>query len=129
KGSPGTHGGPAGDLMVRVTVAPHPVFGRKGDDLTLVLPVTYAEAALGANVTVPTLEGTVTLKVAPGTRSGRTLRVKGKGVPRKTGPGDLLVTVEVDVPKEMSPEERAALEAYAAVAQHDPREHLREVRL
>jgi molecular chaperone DnaJ len=129
KGSPGTHGGPPGDLFVRVGVTPHPVFGRKADHLTLTLPVTYAEAALGANVTVPTLDGTVTLKVPAGTRSGRTFRVKGKGVPLKPTPGDLLVTVEVDVPKDMTPEERAALEAYAAVARHDPREHLKEVRL
>ena len=129
KGSPGERGGPAGDLLVRVSVAAHPVFGRKGDHLTLTVPVTYAEAALGANVVVPTVDGTVTLKVPAGTSSGRTFRVKGKGVPVKGGAGDLLVTVEVDVPKDLTPEQRAALEAYASIAPRDPREHLKEVRL
>jgi molecular chaperone DnaJ len=129
KGSPGDRGGPAGDLLVKVSVTPHPVFGRKGDHLTLVVPVTYAEAALGADVSVPTIDGAVTLRIPAGTRSGRTFRVKGKGVPAKNGAGDLLVTVEVDVPQAMTPEERAALEAYAAVAQTDPRGHLKEVTL
>ena len=129
KGGPGERGGPSGDLLVKVTVAPHPVFGRKGNHLTLVVPVTYAEAALGANVSVPTIDGAVTLRVPAGTTSGRTFRVKGKGVPLKAGAGDLLVSVEVDVPKQMSDEERAALEAYAAIAQHDVRQHLREVQL
>ena len=124
KGSPGH---PPGDLLVKVTVTPHEVFGRKGPHLTLTLPVTYSEAALGANVPVPTPDGSVTLRVPAGTTSGRTFRVKGQGVAAKGG--DLLVTVEVAVPKEMSPEERAALEAYAKVAQTDPRAHLKEVKL
>jgi molecular chaperone DnaJ len=126
KGSAGDRGGPSGDLLVRVTVQPHPVFGRKDSHLTLTVPVSYAEAALGANVSIPTIDGAVTLKVPAGTKSGRTFRVKGKGVPLKV-PGDLLVTVEVDVPKDMSPEARAALEAYASVATHDLRHHLKEV--
>jgi molecular chaperone DnaJ len=129
KGSPGERGGPAGDLFVRVAVTGHPVFGRKGDHVTLTVPVTYAEAVLGTNVAVPTPEGQVTLKVPAGTRSGRTFRVKGKGFPTKGGHGDLLVTVEVDVPKGLSDEARAALEAYAEVAADDPRAHLREVSL
>ena len=128
KGSPGDRGGPAGDLLVRVSVKPHPVYGRKDQHLTLTVPVSYAEAALGANVSIPTIDGAVTLKVPAGTKSGRTFRVKGKGVPLKV-PGDLLVTVEVDVPKDLTPEHRSALEAYAAVANHDLREHLREVHL
>jgi molecular chaperone DnaJ len=127
KGSPGERGAPAGDLLVAVTVTPHPVFGRKGAHLTLQLPITYAEAALGANVSVPTPNGPVTLKVPAGTTSGRTFRVKGQGVAAKNG--DLLVTVEVAVPKEMSAEERAALETYAAVAHTDPRAHLKAVTL
>jgi molecular chaperone DnaJ len=129
KGSPGERGGPAGDLFVRVAVTGHPVFGRKGDHVTLTVPVTYAEAVLGTNVAVPTPEGQVTLKVPAGTRSGRTFRVKGKGFPTKGGHGDLLVTVEVDVPKGLSDEARAALEAYAEVAADEPRAHLREVSL
>ncbi|MCU1594770.1 MAG: chaperone protein DnaJ [Frankiales bacterium] len=128
KGGAGERGAPAGDLLVRVSVASHPVFGRKGDHLTLVVPITYAEAALGANISVPTIDGPVTLRVPPGTASGKTFRVKGKGVPLKT-PGDLLVTVEVDVPKELTVEERQALEAYAAIAQPHLRDHLKEVRL
>jgi molecular chaperone DnaJ len=113
KGSPGS---PPGDLFVRVHVTPHPVFGRKGDNLTVTVPVTFAEAALGGAVPVPTVDGHVTLKVPPGTASGKTFRVKGKGVASKKGTGDLLATVEVQVPSSMTDEERAALEAYAAVA-------------
>ena len=116
KGSPGGPGAPPGDLFVRVTVTPHPVFGRKGDNLTVTVPVSFPEAALGAQVAVPTPDGSVTLKVPPGTASGRTFRVKGRGVHGKKATGDLLVTVEVSVPTSLSEEERAALEAYAAVA-------------
>jgi molecular chaperone DnaJ len=113
-----------------VHVTPHPVFGRKGDNLTITVPVTYPEAALGANISVPTLDAPVTLKVPAGTTTGRTFRVRGRGVPRKTGtPGDLLVTVEVAVPQNLSAEAREALQAYAKAAPHDPREHLREVTL
>jgi molecular chaperone DnaJ len=128
RGAPGDRGAPAGDLLVLAHVTSHPVFGRKGDNLTITVPVTYPEAALGANISVPTLDGTVTLKIPAGTTTGRTFRVRGRGVPRKTGtPGDLLVTVEVAVPQQLSAEARQALEAYAAAAPHDPREHLREV--
>jgi molecular chaperone DnaJ len=127
KGSPGERGAPAGDLLVRVVVTPHAVFGRKGDHLTLTVPVTYAEAALGANVPVPTPDGSVTLKVPAGTSSGRTFRVKGKGFPTRSGTGDLLVSVEVAVPTELTPQERDALVAYASVAHRDPRAHLKEV--
>jgi molecular chaperone DnaJ len=129
KGSPGEAGAPAGDLIVAVTVAPHPVFGRSGNHVTLTAPVTFAEAALGANITVPTPDGTVTLKVPAGTRSGRTFRVQGKGFPSQSGTGDLRVTVEVDVPAELTTEERLAIESLAAVSHHDPRAHLKEVQL
>jgi molecular chaperone DnaJ len=125
KGAPGLRGGTPGDLYVRVHVSDHDLFGRKGDDLTLVLPVTFPEAALGASVRVPTLDGAVTLKVPAGTGSGRTLRVRGKGAPRRTGgAGDLLVTIEVAVPKSLSPEAREALEKYAATQPEDPRPHI-----
>ena len=127
KGGPGDRGGPSGDLFVQVHVTPHPVFTRKADNLALTVPVTFAEAALGANVTVPTpRDGTVTLKVPPGTTSGRTFRVKGKGITRKDGSrGDLMVTVEVAVPQKLSAEAKAALEAYAqSTADHDPRHEL-----
>lgn len=126
RGEPGVRGGPSGDLEVTVHVAPHPVFGRDGAHLTLTLPVTFAEAALGATVTVPTLEEPVTLKVPAGTTGGRRLRVRGRGFPSGGGGsrGDLLVTVEVAVPARLSPEARAALEAFAAAAPEDPRADL-----
>ena len=113
KGSPGN---PPGDLFVRVAVVPHPVFGRKGNNLTVTVPISFAEAALGGTLAVPTVDGSVTLRIPAGTSSGKTFRVKGRGVPSKKGAGDLLVTVEVQVPTQLSAEEREALEAYAAVA-------------
>jgi molecular chaperone DnaJ len=129
RGAPGDRGAPAGDLFVLVHTRPHPVFGRKGDHLTVTVPVTFPEAALGANITVPTLEAPVTLKIPAGTASGRTFRVRGRGVPKKTGaPGDLLVTVEVAVPATLDDEARELLMKFAAAATHDPREHLREVK-
>jgi molecular chaperone DnaJ len=121
KGSPGTRGGPAGDLYVTVRVRPHPLFGRSGNDLTLTVPISYAEATLGTTLRVPTLDGSVSLKVAPGTPSGRTLRVRGRGVSTKSATGDLLVTVEVDVPTALTDEARDALEKYAASQINDPR--------
>jgi molecular chaperone DnaJ len=130
RGQPGEGGAPAGDLYVRVHVRPHPVFGRRDNNLTLRLPVTFPEAALGATVAVPTLNGDrVTVKIPSGTTSGRTLRVKGKGIHLKTGrPGDLLVTVDVAVPEKLSGVAKAALEAYrdavAGTEQADPRAHL-----
>jgi molecular chaperone DnaJ len=126
KGQPGLNGGPTGDLIVHVHVLPHGVFGRKGDNLTLTLPVTFPEAALGATVKVPTLDGpAVSVKIPPGTTSGRTLRVRGKGVTRRDGThGDLLVTVEVAVPRDMTEEAKAALESYAQTQTDDPRAHL-----
>lgn len=127
KGAPGERGGPAGDLYVVVHVDPHPVFGRKDDNLTVTVPVTYPEAALGGEVRVPTLGGPpVTLKLPPGTPNGRTMRARGKGAFRKDGTrGDLLITVEVSVPKDLSGKARDALEAYReATAGEDPRAEL-----
>jgi len=127
KGAAGENGGPAGDLFVVVHVRPHPVFGRKGDALTVDVPVRFDEAALGAEIKVPTLGGpAVTLRLAPGTPTGRTMRVRGKGAPRKDGTkGDLLVTVVVQVPKTPDADARAAIEAYReAVATDDPRAEL-----
>ncbi len=112
KGEPGDSGAPAGDLILTVTVDKHPVFGRDGDNLTVDLPVTFAEAALGATVGVPTLDGkSVRVKVAPGTPSGRVLRVKGRGIATKTHTGDLLARVSVVVPQRLSDEARTAAEA------------------
>ena len=126
KGHPGDPGGPAGDLILHVTVTPHPVFGRDGNNLTVDLPVTFAEAALGATVSVPTLTGNpVRVKVAPGTPSGRVLRVRGRGVETAKGTGDLRATVQVVVPQRLSDAARTALEALAAdEAGVDPRADL-----
>ena len=121
KGGPGGGAGPAGDLYVTVHVRKHALFGRSGDDLTLTVPISFTEAALGTTLRVPTLDGSVALKVAPGTPSGRTLRVRGRGVARKGRTGDLLVTVEVAVPHRLSGDAREALEKFAATQTDDPR--------
>lgn len=127
KGGKGERGGPNGDLLVDITVTPHPVFDRKGDNITVTVPVTFAEAALGGEISVPTPRGgSVTLKVPEGTANGRTMRVKGKGMRRKDGTnGDLLVTIDVSVPSNLSSDAREALEAFAAATRdHDPRKDL-----
>src|SRR5438270_1245233 len=111
RGGAGRNGGPPGDLYVVVHVAPHELFNRKGRDLLLTVPVTFPEAALGAEIKVPTLDGgPVTLRIPAGTRSGRTFRVKGRGVPVSKGAGDLLVTTEVAVPAKLTAEQREAVE-------------------
>ena len=114
KGTAGERGGPDGDLFILVHVTPHPLFGRRDDNITLTVPISYPEAALGAEVKVPTLDGqSVTLRIPAGTANGRTFRVRGKGGARKDGTrGDQLVTVEVAVPHHLSDEAKAALEAY-----------------
>ncbi|MGA2520449.1 MAG: molecular chaperone DnaJ [Acidimicrobiales bacterium] len=126
RGAAGRANGPSGDLYVTVRVASHELFGRRGRNLTLSVPVTFPEAALGSTVTVPTLDGTVTLRVPPGTSSGQTFRVKGRGVTGhgRTSAGDLLVTVEVAVPKKLTDEQRVAVEDYARVSDEDPRQYL-----
>lgn len=122
RGERGSDGGPAGDLYVRVHVAPDERFGRRGDDLTVTVPVTYPEAVLGAKIRVPTLDGrTVTVRVPPGTPSGRVLRVRGHGVHRDDHRGDLLVTVEIAVPGKVSRKERKAVEDLAAAIDWTPR--------
>jgi molecular chaperone DnaJ len=126
KGRHGDPGAPAGDLILTVSVDKHPVFGRDGDNLTVDLPVTFAEAALGATVAVPTLDGkSVKVKVAPGTPSGRVLRLKGRGVTRGSKTGDLLAKVQVIVPQRLTDEAREAVEKMAAAEDgHDPRAEL-----
>ena len=113
KGEPGINGGPPGDLYVKVEVKPHPVFGRQGKNLTVSVPVTFAQAALGAEISVPTFEGDpVKLRLPPGSQPGRVLRVRGKGVETAKGTGDLLVTLNLEVPTELNDEQRQALEAF-----------------
>lgn len=123
KGEPGAGGGPAGDLYVTVRAASHPVFGRTGTNLTITVPITFTEAALGADIDVPTLDGTVRLRIPPGTPSGKTFRVAGKGVTSSKGTGGLLVTVEVVVPKQLSDEQRTLLEK---LRDNGPDEHPRK---
>lgn len=127
KGAAGGSGGPAGDLYVKVRVAPNPIFGRKGADLTVTVPVTFTELALGANVKVPTMDEPVTIKIPAGTRSGRTFKVRGKGAPKKRGgQGDLLVKVEVVIPQKLKAREKALLEEFAELHDESPRVHLDE---
>jgi molecular chaperone DnaJ len=129
RGAPGRGGGPAGDLLVEIKVMPHRLFGRSGNDLTVRVPVTFAEAALGGVIDVPTLDGPhVALRLKPGTPSGSRHRVRGKGITttKKSGPvtGDLIVTVDVQVPTELSDAQREAVERYAAATTTNPRASL-----
>ena len=126
KGGAGRGNAPSGDLFVVVRVDRHGVFGRRGRNLTLTVPISYPEATLGTTVTVPTLTEPVSLRVPPGTPSGRTFRVKGRGVPagKKSATGDLLVTVEVAVPDKLTDEQRAAVEALAEVVDPPTRDVL-----
>lgn len=117
KGHPSHDGGASGDIVLTVTVGKHPVFERDGDNVRVNVPVTFVEAALGATIEVPTLEGDpVKLKVAPGTPSGRVLRVKGRGVKTAKAQGDLLAVVQVAVPSHLDTKAKEALEAFAAAA-------------
>ena len=112
KGAPGEAG--PGDLFIQLHVKPHPIFSRKGENLMITLPVTFAEAALGADIKVPTMtDDDVTVRIAPGTPNGRTLRVKGRGIVKGSTTGDLLVTVEVQVPQRVDGKALDALRTFA----------------
>ena len=123
KGNPGDEGASAGDLMLTVQVSPHPAFGRDGNNLTVDLPITFAEAALGATVSVPTLSGDpVKVRIAAGTPNGRVLRVKGRGIAARDHTGDLLAKVSVAIPHRLSDKAREAVEVLRAEeADADPR--------
>jgi molecular chaperone DnaJ len=125
QGEAGLRGAPSGDLYVTVHVRPDKVFGRDGDDLTVAVPVSFSELALGTTLSVPTLDGKVGVRVPKGTADGRILRVRGRGVPKRSGGnGDLLVTVKVAVPPNLEGAAKEALEAYAAAERSsgfDPR--------
>jgi molecular chaperone DnaJ len=126
KGRPSANGGPAGDLILTVHVAKHPVFSMDGRNLRVTVPVSFDEAVFGATVDVPTLEGErVKVKVPAGTSGGTTLRVKGRGIAAKEGRGDLLVKIEVAVPSQVSKAAKEALQVFALeTAKDDPRERL-----
>jgi molecular chaperone DnaJ len=125
RGEPGEAG--PGDLYVIVNVVPHPVFSRKGENIHLTVPVTFTEAALGADIPVPTLEGDeVKLRIAPGTANGKTFRVKGRGVKKGVNAGDLMVSIEVQVPQHVDGNAKKALEDFArATANQDIRSTFR----
>jgi molecular chaperone DnaJ len=125
RGAAGANGGPPGDLFVVVHVGKHPIFGRKGKDLTVRVPITFTEAALGTQVKVPTLDKPVTVKVPAGTQSGKTVRVRGRGIDTGKGsPGDLLVTFDVVVPKKVDDAAKKAIEDLGDALTENPREHL-----
>jgi molecular chaperone DnaJ len=125
RGGSGRNGGPPGDLFVVVHVEPDRLFGRDGRNLTVTVPITFPEAALGTKLRVPTLDGgSVTLRVPEGTPSGKVFRVKGRGVESSKGAGDLLVTVQVAVPKTLTAEQREVVEALDEVSDESPRRHL-----
>ena len=128
KGRPSPNGGPSGDLIVTVRVKPHPVFIRDGANLRVTVPVTFTEAALGATIQVPTLGGEpVKLKIQPGTPNGRVLRIQGRGVQAGNSMGDLLATVEVAVPSELSEKAKKALQDFQEVMPlDDPRAEMLE---
>lgn len=127
KGNAGRDGGPAGDLIITIRVAPHKVFRRSGHDLEMTLPVTYAEAALGAKIEIPTLEGSALFKVPPGTACGQRLRLKGKGIinPKTRENGDLYVEIRIVPPSTKDLKVRELLKEIERVAPYDPREELR----
>ncbi len=126
RGQGGQRGGPAGDLIVITRVGASRLYSRKGDDLEIQVPVTFAEAALGAEITVPGPEGRIKLRVPPGSSDGRALRIDGQGAPKLNGGGrgDLIARLRVQVPRELSDDQRAALERFAELDARDPRETL-----
>ncbi len=125
KGTPGRNGGPSGDLFIICQVGTHPVFGRDGDNLTVRVPIGFAEAALGADIQVPTLSGErVTLRIKAGTQTGSRHRVKGRGIDTNKRQGDLIVTVDVMVPTEVDDAQRAAIERLAELGVRPSRENM-----
>ena len=125
RGGPGRSGGPPGDLYVITRVGRHDLFGRKGRNLLITVPITFAEATLGADIKVPALDGDpVTIRIPAGTAGGRTFRVKGRGVTTDNGSGDLLVKVDVAIPTTLTDAEREAVQALAELSDLSPRAHL-----
>ncbi|GFP41541.1 molecular chaperone DnaJ [Candidatus Hakubella thermalkaliphila] len=132
RGGAGTRGGPAGDLYLITRVAPHPLFKIRGDDVEIELPITFAEAALGAKVTVPTIDGLGNVNIKAGAQSGDVLRLRGKGYPRlgSTGRGNMLIRLKVVVPDKLSRAERDLIEKLANLHGKNPREEmLRKARI
>ena len=124
QGWPGPRGAPAGDALVTVHIAPHPHFKVEGANLRVDLPITLYEAVLGGKVRVPTLDGAVELAIPPGTNAGRTFRLKGKGLPAKSGTGDLLATVRIVLPERPDPELEALMRRWRDEKPYNPRSDL-----
>lgn len=126
KGQPGEQNAPAGDLFINVAVSPHPIFGRDGDNLTVTVPIRFDEAVNGADIKVPVLDGpAVTIRIPAGTKTGAKFRARGKGVVRPEKSGDLIVSVDIAVPKDLNPAAKKALDEFAsATHDFDPREEL-----
>ncbi len=125
KGGPGVRGGPRGDAYVTVRVGEHPVFARSGRNLGITVPITFVEAVLGAKIDVPTLEGSVRLRIPAGTKTGKTFRVPKRGVDTAKGHGDLLVTVDITVPRDLTDEQKTLLEKFRDNGpDENPRAHL-----
>jgi len=124
QGLPG-HGGPAGDALISVTIAPHPLFKTEGANLRLDLPITLYEAVLGTKARVPTLDGTVELAIPPGINAGRTFRLKGKGLPIRGGRGDLFVTTRIVLPEKSDPELEEMMRRWRETKPYDPRKAMR----
>lgn len=126
KGQAGEQNAPAGDLFINVAVSPHPVFGRDGDNLTVTVPIRFDEAVNGADIKVPVLDGpAVTIRIPAGTKTGAKFRARGKGVVRPEKSGDLIVLVDISVPKDLSPAAQEALDAFTSATQDfNPREEL-----
>jgi DnaJ-class molecular chaperone len=124
QGGPGRAGGPAGDALIEMKVAPHPFFSREGDDVLVTLPITLPEAVLGGKVTVATVDGRVAMTVPPNSSSGAVLRLKGKGIPNGKGRGDQLVTLKVMLPESPDPELEAFVRSWAVKHPYDVRGHL-----
>ena len=120
QGLPG-HGGPAGDALISVGIAPHPLFKTEGANLRLELPITLYDAVLGTKVRVPTLEGAVELAIPPGADAGRTFRLKGKGLPIRGGRGDLFVTTRIVLPDRPDPELEEMMRRWRETKPYDPR--------
>jgi DnaJ-class molecular chaperone len=126
QGEPGDNGGPTGDILIRVEVAPHPAFRRHGKRLEVTAPITLAEALRGGKIDVPTPHGTISLTVPPGVSSGRKLRVKGHGIRSGSGePGDLFAELQVVLPKDLSEDDRQQMAAIAEKYANNPRADLR----
>ena len=125
RGSPGQNGGPAGDLYIRIRIKPHGIFERDGQDLHMEMPMSFVTAALGGELEVPTLTGKATLRIPEGTQSGKTFRLRGHGIRsvRNAEKGDLYVHTTVEIPVNMTTEQKDILRQFDASINHSKKDH------